>query len=83
MTDRSGGLVFRRRSFGPTSAYRLKSSELSVYPATYPRTLEVYPPGLASDSLSFVISKDGIGRRIRMLRGGLVQICQTGATNKC
>jgi prepilin-type N-terminal cleavage/methylation domain-containing protein len=83
LTDRADtSLVFARRTFGPTSPYTLQSTEVTVYPATYP-TLQVFPPGLASDSLSIVISKNGIGRRIRMLRGGLVQICPTGATNKC
>ena len=32
-------------------------------------------PGLAADSTSVVISRLGKYRRIRMLRGGLVQIC--------
>jgi hypothetical protein len=37
--------------------------------------LEVYPPGLAADSMKIEISRQGKYRRIRMLRGGLVQIC--------
>lgn len=82
LTDRSGLLRYRRRSFGPSSEYQLKATNLKVYPTTIP-TLELYPPGLAADSLSIIISKDGVSRRIRMLRGGLVQICSTGANNKC
>ena len=82
LTDRSGTVIYRRRNFGSTSAYRLTAADMTVYPATTP-TLEIYPPGLAADSLSIVISKSGQARRIRMLRGGLVQTCPTGATNKC
>jgi prepilin-type N-terminal cleavage/methylation domain-containing protein len=71
--------TFRRRHFGKDSEYKLKVADL-----TFNRlSLEVYPPGLAADSLSIVISKQGAARRIRMLRGGLVQICVTGATNLC
>jgi len=33
--------------------------------------------------LSITINKDGVKRRIRMLRGGLVQICRTGANTTC
>lgn len=83
LVNRAGTDTFRLRAFGPSSEYRLKASDVTVYPATYPVTLEIFPPGLASDSLSVIISKDGSARRIRMLRGGLVQICNTGANNKC
>jgi hypothetical protein len=71
--------AFRRRNFGPTSEFKLASS--NVTPTL--TSLEVYPPGLAADSLSVVFSKNGKARRVRMLRGGLVQVCVTGATNSC
>jgi prepilin-type N-terminal cleavage/methylation domain-containing protein len=83
LVNRAGTDTFRLRAFGPTSEYRLKSSDVSVVPNAYPVTLEIFPPGLASDSLSIIISKNGTARRVRMLRGGLVQICRTGANNKC
>jgi Tfp pilus assembly protein FimT len=70
---------FRRRNFGATSEFKLTSA--NVTPTR--NTLEVYPPGLAADSLSVVFSKDGSARRVRMLRGGLVQVCASGATNSC
>jgi prepilin-type N-terminal cleavage/methylation domain-containing protein len=69
-------IVYRRRNFGMTSAYKLDSVDLT--PTV--RTLEVYPPGLAEDSLSIVIFRQGKFRRIRMLRGGLVQICSNRPT---
>jgi prepilin-type N-terminal cleavage/methylation domain-containing protein len=69
-------IVYRKRNFGWTSAYKLDS--VDVTPTV--RTLEVYPPGLAEDSLSIVIFRQGKFRRIRMLRGGLVQICSNRPT---
>ena len=78
ITNRNGTVNYRRRNFGVTSAYKLDSADF-VFPAAM-RTMEVYPPGLAADSLSIVISRDGKFRRIRMLRGGIVQICSNPAT---
>jgi len=83
LVSRTGKDTFRLRAFGPTSEYRLSAADITVYPTTTPTTLEIYPPGLASDSLSIIIKKNGSARRIRMLRGGLVQVCKTGANNKC
>lgn len=81
LMSRAGADTFRLRAFGASSTYRLTGSNMTVYPVTL--TLEIYPPGLASDSLSILIKKDGVARRIRMLRGGLVQICKTGANTTC
>lgn len=82
--DRSG-TVFRRRSFGPQSEYQLVASNMKFSMAVSPTTanayrLEVYPPGLAADSLNVTITRPSGARRIRMLRGGLVQICSAGTT---
>lgn len=71
--------VYRRRYVGLSTEYKLRAADVTLSR----KTLEVYPPGLAADSLSIVISQPGTARRIRMLRGGLVQVCPTGATNKC
>lgn len=83
LMSRSGADTFRLRALGASSTYKLAASNLKVYPATIPTTLEIYPPGLASDSLSIIISKGGASRRVRMLRGGLVQICKTGVNTTC
>jgi prepilin-type N-terminal cleavage/methylation domain-containing protein len=69
LSDRAG-TVYRRRNFGPTSAYKLKASDLTLSRSS----LEIYPPGLAGDSLSITITGRGVKKRVRMLRGGLVQI---------
>ncbi len=70
MRDRNG-VIYRRRSFGPGSAYKLDAVNISASRDS----VEVFPPGLAQDSMSVTISRNGKFRRIRMLRGGLVQIC--------
>jgi prepilin-type N-terminal cleavage/methylation domain-containing protein len=72
ITNRAGTLKYR---FGPKSEYKL--DKVNITPST--NILEVFPPGLAADSLSIVISRNGKFRRIRMLRGGLVQICSNPA----
>lgn len=70
IADRSN-VIYRRRNFGMTSSYKFNPSDF-----TFSRSsVEVYPPGLAGDSLSVQITRNGAYRRIRMLRGGMVQIC--------
>ena len=76
ITNRAGTVTYRRRGFGPGTEYKLEAANIT--PST--TTLEVFPPGLAADSLSIVISRNGKFRRVRMLRGGLVQICSNPGT---
>ena len=75
ITNRAGTVTYRRRSFGKDTEYKLYPGNLTPSATT----LEVYPPGLAADSLSIVFSRNGKFRRVRMLRGGLVQICSNPA----
>lgn len=82
--------VFRRRNFGPSSEYKLDSANITLTPAPlssapYSSVLEVYPPGLAADSLSVMIkyNRFEVTKRVRMLRGGLVQICSSKDASKC
>jgi prepilin-type N-terminal cleavage/methylation domain-containing protein len=70
LSDRNN-VVYRKRNLGKQSAYKLDAAD--VTPSVF--TMEIYPPGLAADSLSIVIQRQGKYRRIRMLRGGLVQVC--------
>lgn len=73
ITNRDASVIYRRRNFGFASAYKLDSADISI--ESTKRSLEVYPPGLAADSMQVEITRQGKYRRIRMLRGGLVQIC--------
>lgn len=76
ITNRTASVVYRRRNFGLSSEYRLDPADLNASALT----VEVFPPGLAADSLSVTISRQGKLRRVRMLRGGLVQICSNPAS---
>jgi type II secretory pathway pseudopilin PulG len=78
ITDRNG-TIYRRQSFGTMSEYALQSQNITASRLS----LEIYPPGLAADSMTIVISRLGKTRRIRLLRGGLVQICSNLAPNAC
>lgn len=76
--DRAG-IIYRRRAYGMYSEYKLQPSDV-----TFSRTsVEVYPPGLAADTLSILIQRPGTARRVRMLRGGLTQICTSASTSSC
>ena len=71
VTDVASGTVFRRTSL---AGFNLTSSNVSLSS----NAVTVYPVGLADDSLSITISAT-IGsttytQRVRMARGGLVQI---------
>lgn len=76
ITSRDGAVIYRKRIIGRASAYKLDSA--NVQPSSL--ILEVFPPGLAADTLSVTISRDGKYRRIRMLRGGIVQVCSNPST---
>ena len=71
LTNRAGDTIYRRRSLGRSSAYKL--DPINITPSS-PIVL-VFPPGLAADTLSIEFLRDGKFRRVRMMRGGLVQIC--------
>jgi prepilin-type N-terminal cleavage/methylation domain-containing protein len=73
--------VFRRRHFGKDSEYKLSASNLVFSNNT--NSIEVYPPGLAADSFGVTISKLSAGRRVRLMRGGLTQICVSTDPTKC
>lgn len=75
IVDRAG-VIYRRRRFGSDSPYLLQAGDISASRLS----VEVFPPGLAADSMSFTISRNGKFRRVRMLRGGLVQVCSNPAT---
>ena len=75
ITNRTGTVTYRTRDIGKWSAYKLDSANVKASS----KIIEVFPPGLAADTLSVTISRNGKLRRIRMLRGGLVQICSNPA----
>jgi prepilin-type N-terminal cleavage/methylation domain-containing protein len=76
VTNRDGSVIYRKRNMGPTSAYKLDRGQ--VVPST--PILWIFPPGLAADTLSVSFTRQGKFRRVRLLRGGLVQVCGNPST---
>lgn len=70
ITDRSDTLLFRTRAMGPDSPFKLDKKMFSV---SRPM-VEIYPPGLAADSLNIHIVNKDQKRTISMQRGGLVRV---------
>jgi prepilin-type N-terminal cleavage/methylation domain-containing protein len=73
VTDRSGTVSYRRTTLAG-DAYRLAPGQVTVSSPL----VEVFPNGLASDTLSIRISvtrgTTTFSRRVRMTRAGLVQV---------
>lgn len=74
--NRDSSIFYRKRSMGPSSAYKLDFNQ--VKPSQ--RDLWIFPPGLAADTLSVTFTRQGKFRRVRLLRGGLVQVCGNPST---
>jgi prepilin-type N-terminal cleavage/methylation domain-containing protein len=76
ITNRDQSVIYRRRSLGPTSAYMLDPTDISASSTD----LLIFPPGLAADTLTVSFSRQSKFRRVRLLRGGLVQVCSNPST---
>lgn len=68
VTDRAQSTTYRKTPFG--SRYNLKSSNVSYYPSV----LEVYPNGFASDTMLITLTSNGYTQRVRVTKGGTVQV---------
>ena len=68
--DRSQTTTYRKTAFG--SRYNLKGSNVTYYPSSAP--FEIYPNGLASDTMNVALTSNGITKTIRVTRGGMVQV---------
>lgn len=69
VTDRAGSIFYRRTPLGK-EAYGLRSSGVSFSASP----LEVYPNGLAANTLTIVLTAEDAKRTITMSRGGMVRI---------
>jgi Tfp pilus assembly protein FimT len=73
VTSRSGATVYRRTNLA-SSTYNLSSSNISVSSSP----IEIYPNGLAADTLLFTVSATRSGkthsRRVHVSRAGLVRV---------
>lgn len=69
ITDRAQAVEMRKRNIG--SAYGLSSKNISYYPSA---PLEIYPNGLAADTMAISLRANGTSRYIRVSRAGMVQV---------
>jgi prepilin-type N-terminal cleavage/methylation domain-containing protein len=69
VTDRSGANVYRRTNLGRDS-YGLTAADVNVSDTP----VDVYPNGLADDTLMITFSVENVTKRVRMSRAGLVTI---------
>ena len=71
ITDRAQTSVMRQVSLA--SDFGMHSSNITFYPST---PLEIYPNGLASDTMAITIQANGTSRYIRVSRAGMVQVAR-------
>jgi prepilin-type N-terminal cleavage/methylation domain-containing protein len=73
ITSRDRKITFVRRGFGGGSGFRLEPSDIAFCARSCSdASVDVFPNGWASDSLSITISKGSYSRGVRMSRSGLV-----------
>lgn len=70
ITDRAQSTTYRKTAFGPR--YNLKGSNIAYYPSSSP--FEIYPNGFASDTMWITLTSNGYTKRVRVSRGGMVQV---------
>jgi prepilin-type N-terminal cleavage/methylation domain-containing protein len=69
ITDRTQASVMRRVTLG--KEFGLTAKNVKFYPST---PLEIYPNGLAADTMAISLSAPGTSRYIRVSRAGMVQV---------
>jgi prepilin-type N-terminal cleavage/methylation domain-containing protein len=74
--NRDSSITYRKRPLGPSSAYKLDPGDV----ISSKKDLWIFPPGLAADTVSASFRRQGKFRRVRLLRGGLVQVCSNPST---
>ena len=75
LTDRGGTNIFRVRSMGEDSEYKMTASTVTVSDTAF----EIYPPGLAAAAMTIKLrkgvgSKDSVVRILTISRAGLVSV---------
>lgn len=68
VTDRAGAIYYRRTPLGATYGFSASNVTFSNNP------LEIYPNGLAGDTLAIVLSLEGNTRTIVVSRAGMVRV---------
>ena len=75
LTDRGGTNIFRIRTLGQDSEYKMTGSTITVSDTAF----EIYPPGLAESALTITLKKgvgsaDSVTRILTISRAGLVSV---------
>jgi len=70
VTDRSTGAVIQRRELGVDTEWKVTALTFST------ATIDVFPSGITSGSLTVTIGEGGYSRQVRLSRAGLSQVIQ-------
>ena len=70
VTDRAQSTTYRKTAFG--SRYNLNSANVAYYPSS--AWVEIFPNGFASDTMVITLSSSGYTERIKVSKGGMVQV---------
>ena len=70
VTDRAQSTTYRKTAFG--SRYNLNSANVAYYPSS--AWVEIFPNGFASDTMVITLSASGYTERIKVSKGGMVQV---------
>ena len=70
VTDRAQSTTYRKTGFG--SRYNLNSTNVAYYPSS--AWVEIFPNGFASDTMVITLSSSGYTERIKVSKGGMVQV---------
>lgn len=70
--NRAQTMTYRKVTLGSFSGYNFNATNVSMYPGSGV-PVEVYPNGLATDSIAFSLTFNGYRKRIGMTRAGLVR----------
>jgi prepilin-type N-terminal cleavage/methylation domain-containing protein len=70
VTDRAQSTTYRKTAFG--SRYNLRSTNVAYYPSS--SWVEIFPNGFASDTMVITLTAGGYTERIKVSKGGMVQV---------
>jgi len=70
VADRATGTVLQRRELGADTEWKVSGITFST------ATVDVFPAGIASASLTVTLSENGYSRQVRFSRAGLAQVIQ-------
>lgn len=68
ITDRATGAVLQRRELGSATDWKVTSVTMS------PSTVDIFPAGLTSATLTVTLTENGYSRQINLTRAGLAQV---------